>query len=408
MKDTDIYMMRAFEIAFSRYGLTSPNPAVGAVIVKNGEIAGEGGTGRYGADHAEVTAIKNARGAGVDLEGSEIFVTLEPCSHYGKTPPCTKAIVESGIKKVHIPILDPNPVVSGRGVRALIESGVEVNIMHSHSHRASDMIRSFKKHILRGLPFVINKCAVTLDGRIATTTGDSKWISNDYSRLLVHKLRAKADAIIVGANTVLRDNPMLNVRMNDFDSEIHKTLAASADAIAGKGNFFISELLRREIKEYSDPLRVMIGLPEKISIDCNLLRDNNYVIIAGRADFERAVKSNSDFAESVSRLNIVTGEFDSHEESVHFALDILKGRGVKTALLEGGGALNGSFFNAGEIDQFMYVIAPKVIGSGISPVNGRESYQMSDALNLRDLSTVMLGDNLLINGFKEFYNFEMM
>ncbi len=408
MNDNDRYILRAFEIAFTKYGLTSPNPAVGAVIVRDGRIIGEGGTGSYGSDHAEVSAIRDALAGGNDTSGAEIFVTLEPCNHYGKTPPCTKAIIESGIKKVHIPVLDPNPVVSGNGVRGLIDAGIEVNIMHKHSLTASDMIRSFKKFILRGKPYVINKCAVTLDGRIATAAGDSKWISNDFSRLLVHKLRAKVDAVIVGANTVAMDNPMLNVRMDDFSDEIHGGLSAMSGLIAGRGNFFLAELLKSEITDYRDPLRVLIGIPEDISVDCNFFRDNNYIIIADTADFEKAQKSNDELNKAVAGLNIVTESFGSHEDCVDFALDILKGKGVMTALLEGGGTLNGAFFNAGEIDQFMYVIAPKVTGNGISPINGRGSDRMSDALSLRDVSTVMLGDNLLVSGFKEFYNFEMM
>ncbi len=404
----DIYMKRACEIAFSRIGKTSPNPAVGAVIVKNDNIIGEGGTGAYGCDHAEVTAIKDAIRRGCDLSGAEIYVSLEPCSHYGKTPPCTEAIINSGISKVHVPLMDPNPVVSGSGIRKLIESGVEVNIMHNYFHTASDLIRSFKKYILRGQPFIINKCAVTLDGKIAASSGDSKWISNDYSRLFVHKLRAKVDAVIVGSNTLLKDNPMLNVRMSDFNNDIKNSLSGCCGCMTGRDNFYLSELLKSEISDYNDPMRVLVGIPPEISSHCNFLRDENYLIIASEKEFEKAVKVNGELSILSEKNKIVTGRFDSHADSIHFTMNTLKEKGVMTALLEGGGTLNGSFFDAGAIDQFMYVIAPKVIGSGISPINGAPSEQMSDSLVLRDVSTVLLGDNLLFNGYKEEYNFEMM
>jgi diaminohydroxyphosphoribosylaminopyrimidine deaminase/5-amino-6-(5-phosphoribosylamino)uracil reductase len=404
----DLYMKRACEIAFTRIGMTSPNPAVGAVIVKNGCIIGEGGTGAYGCDHAEVTAIKDSLQRGHDLSGAEIYVSLEPCSHFGKTPPCTDAIINCGISKVHVPLMDPNPVVSGSGIRKLIEAGVEVNIMHNYFLTASDLIRSFKKYILRGQPFIINKCAVTLDGKIAASSGDSKWISNEYSRLFVHKLRSKVDAVIVGSNTLVKDNPMLNVRMNDFGADIKNSLSGCCGCMAGRDNFYLAELMKSEITDYKDPLRVLVGIPAEISIDSNFLRDDNYLIVAGEKEYERALKVNKELKILSERLKIVTGSFNSHEESVRFTLDTLKEKGVMSALLEGGGALNGSFFNAGAIDQFMYVIAPKVLGSGISPINGAPSERMSDSLTLRDVSTVLLGDNLLFNGYKEEYNFEMM
>jgi len=408
MTANDQYMKRACEIAFSRIGKTSPNPAVGAVIVKNGSIIGEGGTGPYGSDHAEVTAIKDARGKGNDINGAEIYVSLEPCSHHGKTPPCTDAIIKHGIRKVHIPLLDPNPVVSGNGVGKLLDAGIEVDIMHKHFNAASELIRNFKKYILRGQPFIINKCAVTLDGRIASSSGDSKWISNEYTRLLVHKLRSKVDAVIIGSNTLAKDNPMLNVRINDFGEDIKNVLQKSRSFINGRDNFFLAELLKSEITDYKDPLRVLIGMPSEISESCNFIRDDNYIIITYGEEFESAINNNRDLKRISEKLNIIRGGYSSYDESIHFAMDVLKKKGVMTALLEGGGTLNGSFFNAGAIDQFMYVIAPKILGSGISPVRGKESESMSDSLVLRDVSTVFIRDNLLFNGYKEEYNFEMM
>jgi diaminohydroxyphosphoribosylaminopyrimidine deaminase/5-amino-6-(5-phosphoribosylamino)uracil reductase len=408
MPVNDMYMKRACEIAFTKMGKTSPNPAVGAVIVKNNVIIGEGGTGKFGGDHAEVSAIKDARKKGNDTEGASIYVSLEPCSHYGKTPPCTEAIIKSGIKKVFTPMLDPNPMVAGNGIRQLTEAGIEIKIMHKHFHPASDLIRGFKKYILRNRPFIINKCAMTLDGKIASSSGDSKWISNIYTRLFVHKLRAKVDAIIIGKNTFMTDNPILNVRFGEFNDDVSNYLAACSTKISGRENFFLEKLLKDDITDYKDPLRVMVGLPETVSVKSNFFRDNNYIIIAEEAKYNNTVKLHPELKSEYSRLNIATARFKSGDENIRFVMDVLKNAGIMTALLEGGGTLNGSFYNSGEIDQFLYVIAPKVLGSGISPVQGEKSEKISDSLILRDISTVMVDDNILFNGYKEEYNFEMM
>lgn len=408
MHADDLYMKRACEIAFTRIGSTSPNPAVGAVIVKNDNIIGEGGTGRYGGDHAEVAAIKDACNRGNDINGASIYVSLEPCSHYGKTPPCTEAIKKSGIRKVFIPLLDPNPLVSGSGVRQLADSGIEINLMHKYSHAASDLIRGFKKYILRHNPFIINKCAETLDGKIASATGDSKWISNPYTRLLVHKLRAKVDAVIIGKNTFIKDNPMLNVRFDEFDDDARKFLSGCSNNISGRENFFLEKLLNNDIADYMDPLRVLVGIPDTVHAKSNFFRDDNYIVIADERKYNEAVGLNSHLKPLFRKINLVMGTFQDRDEEIHFIMDQLKSRGVMTALLEGGGTLNGSFYNAGEIDQFLYVIAPKVLGSGVSPVQGSESDKISDSLTLRDISAVLIDDNILFNGYKEEYNFEMM
>ncbi|MCL2156098.1 MAG: bifunctional diaminohydroxyphosphoribosylaminopyrimidine deaminase/5-amino-6-(5-phosphoribosylamino)uracil reductase RibD [Leptospirales bacterium] len=413
MISDDMYMKLACEIAFSKIGKTSPNPAVGAVIVKDGKIIGEGGTGIYGADHAEVAAIKHAKSNGHDITNAEMYVSLEPCAHYGKTPPCTNAIIDCGISKVHIPLPDPNPIVAGKGIEKLNNAGITVNVMHNYFETASDLLRSFKKYILKGEPFIINKCAVTLDGRIASSIGDSKWISNEYTRLLVHKLRAKVDAIIIGCNTLIKDNPMLNVRADDFNSDIKDGLSESANYINGRKNFFLTELLKTEINDYKDPLRVLVGMPNNISPNSNFLRDDNHLIIANKDDVNAALKLNNELKNILHKLNIVEYETNSNEtdsdsnsnkESIRFAMNILKERGIMTALLEGGGTLNGSFFNAGAIDQFMYIISPKVLGSGISPINGRESKNIVDSINLKDISTIMIKDNILFNGYRDEYN----
>lgn len=401
-------MRRACEIAFSRMGHTSPNPAVGAVIVKNGIVIGEGGTGPYGSDHAEVNAIKDARSRNAELAGSEIFVSLEPCNHYGKTPPCTEAIISTGIKKVHVPLLDPNPLVSGSGVRRLIESGVEVEVMHQCADMASDLLRGFKKFILRGEPYIINKCAMTLDGRIATSAGDSRWISNDYSRLIAHRLRSICDAVIIGRNTFTSDNPSLNVRFGDFGTDVRNFMKSGDAGFSGRKNFFIEQLVTTEHENPVDPLRVLVGMPHDIHANCNFIRDDNYVIISGRDDFEMALAGSAGLRERADRLNIVTGDFDTHCDEIVFIMDYLKGRGVMTALLEGGSSVNGSFLDSGATDQFIYSIAPRVLGSGLSPVNAAERIAIADSLQLHDITSVMLKGDVLFCGYREQYNFEMM
>jgi diaminohydroxyphosphoribosylaminopyrimidine deaminase/5-amino-6-(5-phosphoribosylamino)uracil reductase len=408
MSDKEKFMQMACEIAFSKMGKTSPNPSVGAVIVKNGGIIGCGGTGAFGSDHAEVAALKDARSSGADLNGAEIFVSLEPCSHYGKTPPCAEAIIRSGIKKVYVPILDPNPLVAGKGIRMLIEAGVEVEMMHGFLSAASDLLRGFKKYILRGRTFIINKCAVTLDGRIATVSGDSKWISSESSRLLVHKLRSKIDAVIVGKNTFINDNPSLNIRPEDFSESARDVFSDGSIKLNGRDNFFIEQVMKSEPDPSVEPLRVLIGMPDIIPSDCNFFRNDNYVIIVGEESFNRAINKNPAIKDSVDKLNLLIGPEGDRDNEIDFIFQILKEKGVMHAMLEGGGGVNGTFFNSGAIDQFMYIIAPKVAGDGIPPIRGAGLEKMSDSLLLHDITTAMIGRDLLYCGYREQYNFEMM
>lgn len=408
MSDKLMFMQLACEIAFSKMGKTSPNPSVGAVIVKNGVVIGRGGTGIYGSDHAEVAALKDARNSGAELDGAEIFVSLEPCSHYGKTPPCTEAVISSGIKKVYVPILDPNPLVAGKGINRLIEAGVEVEMMHQYSAAASDLLRGFKKYILRDRSFIINKCAVTLDGKIAAPSGDSRWISSEPSRLLVHKLRSKVDAVIVGKNTFINDNPSLNIRPDDFDASSEKLLSCGGVVLNGRPNFFLEQLLKSEPDPSMEPLRVLIGMPEIIPDNCNFFRNKNYVIIAGEKSYYRALEKNPSLKGIADKFNLYIGKDDTPDEEINFIFQVLRDKGVMHAMLEGGGGINGTFFNSGSIDQFMYIIAPKVAGAGIPPIKGAGFEKMSDSLLLHDVTTAMIGEDLLYCGYREQYNFEMM
>ncbi len=395
------YMKLALEIAFSRAGLTSPNPAVGAVIVKNGSVIGTGGTGPCGTAHAEVRAINEALSSGVDLSGSEMFVSLEPCSHYGKTPPCAEAIIKAGIGKVNIAITDPNPLVSGKGIEILKNGGVDVFMMEDFHQPAYDLIRGFEKLILKHMPFVISKSAVTLDGRIATSAGDSKWITGAHSRYITHKLRAKSDAIIIGKKTYESDNPSLNVRFNDFSDEVSASFIEKKYKISGYDNFFLKELLCSEINDYKDPLRVIAGLPEIIHENSPFFKDDNYVIVADKDSLNNALKKGD--KNYLFKLNIEETVSITESETALYILEMLNRRGVLNVMLEGGAGLNSSFFSSGLIDHFFYFIAPKLSGNGISVLNNAGSEKMSEALMLHDVSAVLINDDLLYSAYTTGY-----
>jgi diaminohydroxyphosphoribosylaminopyrimidine deaminase/5-amino-6-(5-phosphoribosylamino)uracil reductase len=397
------YMDQALKIAFGRMGNTSPNPPVGAVIVKNGAVVSSGGTGPYGTSHAEAAAIS---AAGADLKGADLYVSLEPCNHYGKTPPCTAAIIGSGIRRVFIPILDPNPLVSGKGVRDLEEAGVEVVFLDELADHAIDLIRQFKKFILRHRPFVASKSAITLDGRIAAKTGDSKWISSEYSRYLVHKLRAKADAVVVGKNTLLNDNPSLNVRLDAFDEKVKDYFRTSKPAMSGRDSFFLKSLFSEEISGARGPLRVVIGVPGALDMTSNVFSDGNYLFFEKRIAFDRLVRSNRGLAKKLDSTRLVLLDAGTAAEEAVAICDELYRRGIVFAVIEGGGKAAGSFLDAGELDQFFYFIAPKIAGNGIPCLSGAGVAQIRDALSLCDVSVMPLGDDIVYNGYSAPYYFK--
>jgi len=394
----------ALNLAFKNIGKTSPNPSVGAVIVKNDRVISTGSTGPFGSAHAEVSALKNSA---EDPKGAEMYISMEPCCHLGKTSPCTEAIIKAGISKVFIPILDPNPLVSGKGVRSLKESGIEVVLMNEAAESAADLIRQFKKFILRQKPFIINKSAVTLDGRTAALSGDSKWISSEYSRYIIHKLRGLVDAVIIGKNTFITDDPLLNVRIDSYNDNVKDYFRKEAPLINGRDNYFLKSLFSTEIKEFGHPLRVLIGLPENIDTDRNIFFDDNYIIFERKKRFEKLIKIKTDLKKKIDNMEIRLIDTDSLTEEIEFMLDELGSRGIMMAMLEGGGRLAGSFFDAGQIDQFFYIIAPKLAGNGIPSLAGSGVGKISEAVKLMDLSCILLKNDLIYNGYKERYNFEI-
>ncbi|KRQ87555.1 Riboflavin biosynthesis protein RibD [Caloramator mitchellensis] len=357
------YMRRALELAKKGAGFTNPNPLVGAVIVKEGRIIGEGYHQIYGSHHAEVNAFRNAI---EDVKGATMYVTLEPCSHFGKTPPCANAIVEKGIKKVVVAMEDPNPEVSGRGIKILRDNGIEVitGVLEEESRKLNEI---FIKYITTKLPFCILKTAMTLDGKIATRTGDSKWITNEESREYVHNLRQRVAAIMVGVGTIIKDDPMLTTRLE-------------------KGN-------------NSDPIRIIVDTRGRTPLDSKVLniKSNARTIIATTelAEKERLKEYEKKGAE------IIITPLKDNKVDLKFLMQELGKRKIDSVLLEGGSELNYSAIEERIVDKVNIFIAPKFIGGNEAktPIGGIGIPLMKDALLLKNLGLHRFGDDIMIEGY---------
>lgn len=391
------YMKAALDIAWARIGKTSPNPPVGALIVKEGRVIATGGTGAYGQAHAEASALAAAKQGGESVAGADVYVTLEPCSHYGKTPPCADALLAAGVRRVFIPIIDPNPQVAGRGVEKLRAGGTEVVLLREFSSHAFDIIRPFAKYILHKQPFVLHKSAVTLDGKTATSTGDSKWVSSHTSRYISHRLRALADCIVVGKQTLAADNPALTVRYENFPEEIRGGIDT---VVLGKENFFLHKLLSGAEPTLRQPLRVCFGLSPTMDERAAFLANDNYIIFETKQNYEILCKEFPDRNAFWEKLNLVFVNGDNPRAMIVSALDELYKRGVMFVLLEGGAKLAGSFFDAGCIDAAFYFFAPKLIGGGLSSLNGQSPQLMAEALPLAGLSAAQVGEDFILCGYK--------
>ncbi len=354
------YMERAIELAKKGAGFVSPNPMVGAVIVKNSRIIGEGFHEKYGSNHAEVNAFLNAS---EDVEGAEMYVTLEPCSHYGNTPPCAKAIVEHKIKKIYIGSLDTNPKVSGKGVEILKNGGVEVEVgIMEKECKAINPI--FFKYIETGLPYVVMKSAMTLDGKISAYTGDSKWVTNEKSRYMVQELRHKLKAIMVGINTVITDNPKLTCR----------------------------------IENGINPIRIIVDSRLQIPLDATVLNlyNNDRCIIAAAEGCDSYKKS------ELQSMGVEIIETPSHNNRVDlkYLMKKLGEMQIDSILLEGGGTLNFSMLQNNLVDKGLFFIAPKIIGGDQSktPVEGKGIAFMDDAIKLHNIEVKNIENDILIYG----------
>ena len=354
------YMRRAMELAERGVGFTNPNPMVGAVIVKGGKVIGEGWHERCGEWHAERNAFKNCPGP---AEGATMYVTLEPCCHYGKTPPCTEAIIEHGIARVVVGMEDPNPLVAGKGIALLREAGIEV-VCGVEEEALREQNRVFLKYISTKLPWVAMKTAMTLDGKIATRTGDSKWITGAEARAYVHELRHRFMAIVVGIGTAVADDPLLNCR------------------IEGRG--------------VRQPIRVVVDSNARLSLDSQLVKTaGEYRTIVAHTRFapEESVKALREAGVEMLLCKEKEGLVD-----VRNLLELLGQSGIDSILLEGGGSLNYTFLAEGLADELYAFIAPKIVGgmNAKTPVEGAGMEKMADAINLELENVLNIGHDVLL------------
>lgn len=338
------FLSRAFTYAYRGCGYVSPNPMVGCIIVKEGRIISTGFHHRFGGDHAEVDAIKRCRES---LEGSTLYVSLEPCSHFGKTPPCADLIIQKKIKRVVVGFEDPNPLVAGRGVARLREAGIEVEVISKDSH--SRFYRKFTKYITTPYPFVTIKSAQTLDGKIAETDGKSKWITNEKSRQLVQHLRTRNDAILTTSKTVTTDDARLNVR---------------------------------DKKKFS-PLRAMLSSHLFFNNDLFFFRNEDkksMIIVPEGAVAPRDVRAQLDWFQ----IQIKYVKPDSKgRPDLDESLRMLHEMGITSVLVEAGAGLTTEFINRGLFDEMVLFIAPKIIGPGRNLFEGLEYFGLDSPMQLK-------------------------
>jgi len=356
MPDED-YMKLALKLARKGLGKTSPNPMVGAIIVKDDRIIGQGYHQRYGGNHAEINAFQNARES---LNGATLYVTLEPCCYHGKTPPCVDAIIQNNIGKVIIGTLDPNPQVNGRGVAILKQHGIatKVGVLEAECR---DLNEAHFKYMTTGLPLVTLKFAQTLDGRIATATGDSRWISSDEFRRRAHQLRATNDAVMVGIDTVLADDPQLTVRL-----------------VKGR-----------------NPTRVILDSKLRIPLDAEVVKGREVaptvIATTSRADEKKLSRLRETGIEVLVIKEDEMGEVDLR----HF-LNVLGERGISSVLVEGGAKVITSLLRQNLADKVILAIAPKIIGKGIEAVGELNIREVSQALKLSFRKIYRVGEDLVI------------
>lgn len=354
------YMRLAMQLAGNAIGRTSPNPLVGAVIVKDNRVVGCGWHRKAGTPHAEVHALNQA---GELAQGADVYVTLEPCAHYGKTPPCAKALVEAKVKNVYGGLLDVNPKVAGKGFKILEDAGIhmEYGFLQDELRKQNEV---FFKWIEHKKPFVVLKAAMTLDGKIATATGQSKWITNETSRAYGYKLRDIYDGIMVGINTVIEDNPMLTARVD-----------------GGK-----------------NPIRIVVDSNLKIDINANVVQDKSaktIVATTDKADKDKILKLQA------QNVDVIVVDKDENDKvDIEKLLNILGQQNICSILVEGGATLSGSFVAKKLVDKVYFFIAPKIIGGkeAKTPVAGTGILNLQEALALKDIQIEKLEEDILIIG----------
>ena len=358
------YMQRALQLAYKGWGKTSPNPMVGAVVVKDDQIIGEGYHRSAGDWHAEVVALRDA---GDEAEGADLYVNLEPCCHHGRTPPCTDAIIDSKIKRVIGAMPDPNPEVSGKGFARLRSAGmcVETGLLRETAEQLNE---TYVKHVETGKPFVLIKMAMTLDGKIASKTGHSEWVSSWKSREYVHHYRAGYDAVMIGSGTMQSDDPQLTYRLGDRDDVIQ-------------------------------PLRVVVDSKCRMTTDANMFQDidDSSLFIATT---DQARESKISQLRAVGAEVVVVGQSTNGVDLVG-VMEVLGDKGVTSVLVEGGGEFNWGLLESGLADKIMFFVAPKLIGgrNAPTPVEGDGIEKITHALQLNGFEVEFIGDDLCITGY---------
>lgn len=354
------YMRRAIELAERGVGFTNPNPMVGAVIVKDGKVIGEGWHERYGEWHAERNALRNCSES---ASGATMYVTLEPCCHYGKTPPCTDAIIEHGVARVVVGMVDPNPLVAGKGLALLHDAGIEVEC-GVEEETLRELNRVFLKYASTKQPWVAMKTAMTLDGKIATHTGDSKWVTGAQSRAYVHELRHRFMAVMAGIGTVLCDDPLLNCRIE-----------------------------RHEVRQ---PIRVVVDSTARLPLNSQIVRtagDMRTIVACTAASAEEKLSALRD-----AGVEVMVCEDNHGMVNVKCLLRLLGQAGIDSILLEGGGGLNYSFLAEKLVDELYAFVAPKIVGgmNAKTPVEGAGIDKMADTINLEWKDVAHIGDDVLL------------
>ena len=356
-KEAEKYMRFALSLALKGEGRTHPNPMVGAVIVSGGKVIGQGYHVKAGLPHAEVLAIKNSK---TSLKGAVMFVTLEPCDHHGKTPPCTEAIIKSGIKKVYTAMKDPNPVNSGRGIQKLRRSGIDVKVGLCNAE-ARFLNRAYVKFISSGMPYVTVKLAQTMDGKIAANDGTSKWISSLASRRYVKKLRSSADAVMVGVNTVLTDDPTL---------------------MAGK-------------RPGKKVLRIVLDSKLRMPENSRLVNTSGCVPLV----LATTSAASPGKVKSISRkkgVEVILLNSDKGKVDLGDLLRTMADRGVVKIISEGGGVLSGALLDGNFVDEVVFFIAPKILGGQMVSVKGKGKTNISEAILLKEVKVLKSGVDILV------------
>lgn len=357
-------MRLALELAAKARGRTTPNPMVGAVIVKNGQVIGQGYHAKAGTPHAEVHALQEA---GAEARGATVYVTLEPCSHYGRTPPCADALIKAGVKRVVVAMEDPNPVVAGNGMARLRQAGIvtEVGLLGDEAKHLNEV---FIKYITTKQPFLLFKTAMTLDGKIATRTGQSQWITGASARGLVHSLRDAYDAIMVGIGTVLADDPALTTR------------------IPGKVT--------------QDPVRVIVDSQARTPLAAKVFNHESaastIIFVSDQAPPDRVAALR---AKGAQVITVPSGE--DQRLQMKAVVERLGLEGITSVLLEGGGQLAGSCFRAQLVDKVCWFVAPKIVGGyqAPSPIEDLGIDHMEKAITLNRITLQQIGTDLMLEGY---------